>query len=185
MGGAKDVGSVWYRRPVETREKTDGVNIEWKNAASKMREKRHAKSHAILTSSVSLYYTDTYSHHFCPIYHNTIQLQPTIGHWRTGHGQNYIILEVLPGHHRSCTRTRYSDGRHLSATAYQSNPIDMTCYSTVSAVSFTKWMIHTSDAPCLRGSLNAVIIYCVVSDRRREYTASRFPPGKNIRPYTK
>jgi hypothetical protein len=146
---------------------------------------RQVKTQAILTSSISLYYTGTYSHHFCPIYHSTIQLQPTIGHWQTGRGQNYTILEVLPGHHRSCMRTRYSDGRHLSATAYQSNPIDMTCYSTVSAVSFTKWMIHTRDAPCLRGSLNAVIIYCVVFDRRREYTASRFPPGKNIRPYTK
>lgn len=45
--------------------------------------------------------------------------------------------------------------------------------------------ILTSDDPSFRGSLNAVMTYCVVSDSRREYTASRFPPGKIIRPYTK
>lgn len=150
MGGAKDVGSVWYRRPVETWKKRKTKKL----ASISSARTRHPKweerdvpetcqdtSHSDI--SISLYYTGTYSHHFCPIYHNTIQLQPTIGRWRTDHGQNYIILEVLPGRRQSCTRTRYSDDRHLSATAYQSNPTDMTCYSTVSALPFTNQINDT------------------------------------------
>jgi hypothetical protein len=148
---------------------------------------RHQKGRRLDRQSDSfclIVYTSTYSHHFYPIYHNTIQLQPTTGHLRTGHDQNCITLEVLASHHRLCTRTRYSDGRHLSAAAYQSNPF--TNRKLIDHVeSLHQLIIHTKDTPCLRGSLNAVIIYCVVSDKRREYTASRLPPGKNIRPYTK
>jgi hypothetical protein len=41
MGGTEVVGSVWYRRPVETREKKDSVS-ERMNAAPKREEARQA-----------------------------------------------------------------------------------------------------------------------------------------------